>query len=160
MKYLRLATALISFLLISCLYGQDKNVFQHLKQYAGEYKCDEFLSDPILEPVLKKMLGKQYSLFRNNISVVGPINLMGGDLVVSGLAPHQGGEEMSIANVDPITSQVTVGILSQERIQIYTNRKMSKEQFKYLPQSVKDWIKDIEKDKGSISTKLNGITVR
>jgi len=69
--------------------------------------------------------------------VRGAIAYDGGSLVVSGNAPHKGGEEEGVICVNPYSpSLVEAAIFSRGRITVFTTA----EKYEYLSLCVKDWI--------------------
>lgn len=133
---------LIAFSVI--ISAQVQNDFSHFKVFAGEYKSYEVLEDKTLKPILKKLLGKEYQHFTNNLDVIGSVDLISGGIVLEGNASHNGGEEMAKLDVNLYNGVVTAAILSKGKIDIYTDRKGYKKQdpdnYMSLPISIKDWI--------------------
>jgi hypothetical protein len=124
--------------------AQVQNDFSHFKVFAGDYKSYEVLEDKILKPILKKILGKEYQHFINNLDVIGSVDLISGGIALEGNASHKGGEEMAKLDVNLYNGVVTAAIFSKGKIDIYTDRKGYKKQdpdnYMSLPISIKDWI--------------------
>lgn len=137
------AASLFIFLTIT-ISAQVQNDFSHLKVYAGDYKSYEVLEDKKLKPILKKILGKEYQHFINNLDVIGSVDLVSGGIALEGNASHMGGEEMAKLDVNLYNGVVTAAILSNGKIDVYTDRKDYKKQnpdnYMSLPISIKDWI--------------------
>lgn len=75
-------TFLLFVLFASTILAQTKNDFSHLKQYGGDYYSDQVLDDAKVNPILKKMMGKEYKHLRDNLSVTGAVDVISGDLVI------------------------------------------------------------------------------
>lgn len=137
------AAILFVFLTIT-ITAQVQNDFSHFKVFAGEYKSNEVLEDKTLKPILKKILGKEYQHFINNLDVISSVDLISGSIVLEGNASHGGGEEMAKLDVNLYNGVVTAAILSKGKIDVYTDRKDYKKQnpdnYMGLPISIKDWI--------------------
>jgi len=126
------------------LLAQSKNDFTHLKQYGGEYYSDQVLDDAKVNPLLKKMMGKEYQHLRDNLSVTGAVDVIAGAIVIQGNADHKGGEEMAIVDINPYTTVIRAAIFSKGTITVYCSKE-NDEYFKSsdyfsLPISIKDWI--------------------
>jgi hypothetical protein len=137
------AAILFVFLTVT-ISAQVQNDFSHFKVFAGDYKSYEVLEDKKLKPILKKILGKEYQHFINNLDVIGSVDLISGGIVLEGNASHGGGEEMAKLDINLYSGVVTAAILSKGKIDVYTDRKDYKKQdpnnYMSLPISIKDWI--------------------
>jgi hypothetical protein len=137
------AAILFVFLTVT-ITAQIQNDFSHFKVFAGDYKSYDVLEDKKLKPILKKILGKEYQQFINNLDVIGAVDLISGGIVLEGNASHGGGEEMAKLDVNLYSGVVTAAILSKGKIDVYTDRKDYKKQnpdnYMSLPISIKDWI--------------------
>jgi hypothetical protein len=131
-------------LLSVAMFAQVQNDFSRFKVFAGDYKSYEVLEDKTLKPILKKILGKEYQHFTNNLDVIGSVDLISGGIVLEGNASHNGGEEMAKLDINIYSGVVTAAILSKGKIDVYTDRKDYKKQdpdnYMSLPISIKDWI--------------------
>ena len=136
--------AILFVFLTVTITAQMQNDFSHFKVFAGDYKSYEVLEDKILKPILKKILGKEYQHFINNLDVIGSVDLISGGIALEGNASHKGGEEMAKLDVNLYNGVVTAAILSKGKIDVYTDRKSYKKQdtdnYISLPISIKDWI--------------------
>lgn len=134
---------LISLLSVA-IFAQVQNDFSHFKAFAGDYKSYEVLEDKTLKPILKKILGKEYQHFINNLDVIGSVDLISGGIVLEGNASHMGGEEMATLDVNLYNGIVTAAIFSKGKIDVYTDRKdykkNSPDNYMNLPISIKDWV--------------------
>ena len=131
-------------LLVSAMFAQTKNDLSHLKQYGGEYYSEQVLEDAKVNPVLKKMMGKEYKHLRDNLNVTGAVDIIAGAIVIQGNADQNGGEEMAILDINIYSTVIRAAIYSKGKITIYSS-KASDEYFKStdyssIPISIKDWI--------------------
>lgn len=111
--------------------------------YAGEYKTAEVLGDPAVDAALTRLLGSELAHLKRNLGVAGPVDLISSDLVISGNAPHQGGEENAIVDINVYSGAVAAAILSQGKIAIYadTGKTMSGMAYEEaVPLAIKDWL--------------------
>lgn len=137
--------AILFFIFMICsTFAQTKDDFSHLKQFGGDYYSDQVLDDAKVNPILKKMMGKEYKHLRENLSVTGAVDVISGDLVIQGNADHKGGEEMGIFVLNLYSGLIRTAILSNGKITIYCS-KASDEYFKStdfdsLPYSIKTWV--------------------
>lgn len=125
-------------------FAQNKNDFSHFKSFAGDYKSNQILEDKNLKPILKKILGKEYQHFINNLDVMGSVDLISGGIALEGNASHNGGEEMAKLDVTLYNGVVTAALLSKGKIDVYTDRsgykKQDNDNYMNLPISIKDWV--------------------
>lgn len=133
-----------SLFITSLVFAQAKNDFTHLKQYGGDYYSDQVLNDTKVNPLLKKMMGKEYQHLRDNLSVTGAVDVIAGAIVIQGNADHKGGEEMAIIDINLYSTVIRAAIFSKNKITVYCSKE-SDEYFKSndyfsLPVSIKDWI--------------------
>lgn len=111
--------------------------------YTGEYKTAEVLNDPAVAAVLKRLLGSELAHLKRNLGVTGPVDLISCDLVVSGNAPHQGGEENAIVDISVYSGSVAAAILSRGKIAIYADTGKTAAGMEYeeaVPLAIKDWL--------------------
>jgi hypothetical protein len=134
----------VIFLLSTIISAQVQNDFSYFKSFAGDYKSNEILEDKNLKPILKKILGKEYQHFINNLDVIGSVDLISGGIVLEGNASHGGGEEMAKLDINLYSGVVTAAIFTKGKINVYTDRKAYKKQdegnYMNLPISIKDWV--------------------
>lgn len=121
-----------------CIDAQSIKGFDHLKKYVGEYSSEKVLMDKKVNPILKKMMGKEYKHLINNLSVTGPVDLIAGSIVISGNAPHSGGYDMGILDINLYTGKIHAAIYLAGIITIFSSEDTKK--YEYLPISIKDWI--------------------
>lgn len=77
------------------------------------------LAAPAVAASLARLPVSVRAHFERNLDVSGPVDLIGCHLVLSGNAPHLGGEEDAIVDVDLYSGAVTVGIHGRGRTDIY-----------------------------------------
>jgi len=154
------------FIILAALsvFAQNKNDWSHLKQYGGEYYSDQVLDDAKVNPVLKKMMGKEYKHLRDNLSVTGAVDVISGDIVIQGNADHMGGEEMAILDINLYTSVIRTAILSKGKITIYCS-KPNDEYFKStdfdsLPYSIKTWVAVVNYGLENMLKKPTNVTMK
>jgi len=139
-----MTTFMLFIMLASSIFAQSKNDFSHLKQYGGDYYSDQVLDDAKLNPILKKMMGKEYKHLRDNLSVTGAVDVISGDLVIQGNADHKGGEEMAIFDINLPSGIMRAAILSKGKITIYCSKEndeyFKSTDFDSLPYSIKTWV--------------------
>lgn len=94
--------------------------FGHLSGLIGTYDTSRIFDDPEISQKLRSMLGTQMlSRLRQNTRVGGPVAFDGAYIIVSGLAPHLGGEEEGILAIRPSDGAIEVGLLSTNRVYAY-----------------------------------------
>jgi hypothetical protein len=107
--------------------GAEDDTRAMIAQWAGSYDTDAFLRQPAVRAELKKLLG--------------PVDLSGSTLSVSGNAPHMGTEEEAVVcvtpiNMTPIKMLVEAAILSKGIITVYARA----DKYEYATICIKDWI--------------------
>jgi hypothetical protein len=99
------------------------------------YDTDALLREPMVRSELQAIASGQLQKLMQNINVRGPIDIMGGVFVISGNAPHQGGEEGGVVCIHP-HGTVEAATFSKGRVTVYT--KSTK--YDAVMLCVKDWI--------------------
>lgn len=103
----------------------------------GREDSDGLLKEPAVRAELQRVVGNQLPKLIQNINVRGTIAFDGGSLVISGNAPHKGGEEEGVICVNPHSpSLVEAAIFSRGKITVFATA----EKYEYLTLCVKDWI--------------------
>lgn len=135
---------IISVLLAASLFAQKQNDFSHFKNLAGDYKAYDILEDAKLKSILKKMLGKEFNHLVTNLDVMGPVDLIGGNIVLQGNASHKGNEEMALLDINLYSGVVCAAIYSKGKIEIFTDKqnysKSDNNNYMNVPISIKDWL--------------------
>lgn len=114
-----------------------------MQAHAGEYGSAKVLGDPVINDALKRLLGPELVHLQRNLQVSGPVDLISCDLVISGNAEHQGGEENAIVAIDIHTGAIAAAIMSQGEIAIYADTRKTMAGMAYeeaVPLAIKDWI--------------------
>ena len=162
MKYLLFIFVL---LFISNSLAQHVKEFSYLKKYAGEYSSNEILNDKKLKPIILKMMGVEYDHLVSNLSVGGPVDLISGDIVISGNAPHQGGEEMAILDINLYTGIIRAAIYSNNKIIVYSDKQkydefIDKNKYDQLPVSILEWISLVNNQSRQSAGRPKNVTIK
>jgi len=113
---------------------------QKLKQsFAGSADTDAFLRDPGLRAALTLLLGSSMAHLESNLSVRAEVDLVGGQLVLVGNAPHAGTEEEAVLCVAVHDGSVNAAILSAGAITVFTKSV----DYASLPLCIKDWVTQV-----------------
>jgi hypothetical protein len=115
-------------------HAQDKP--PPLRKYVGSPDYPALLKDPVVQPKLQAVVGKQLPALMRNISVSGGVDLVAGALSVNGIAPHKRGEEEGVICVNEFNGTVQAAIVSKGRITVFAKEPS----YDTLMQCVKDWI--------------------
>jgi hypothetical protein len=133
----------IALLAVLLLYGQawaqapDAEAGkQLLREFAGNEDTDALLNHPAVRPQLERLLGEELPHLMRNLDVRGAVDVLSGELVVDGNAPHQGTEEEAVVCVNIYGLEVNAAILSEGAITVYSRQKG----YENLPRCIKDWI--------------------
>lgn len=133
------------FLIPSFAYGQKtgsktsselpENLDTYLKKYP--YPSDFIKRTPNLKKRLMALLGKNYSLFDNNLNLQTPIEKEGNLLIASGAVKYMYGKEESMYVIDLTTRKIHVGLISEEFKEEY---KIFSEDPHNIPKQIQEWI--------------------
>lgn len=110
---------------------------QGLSHYAGSGDTIQLMAEPAVKRRLDALLGLQGPHLQSNLGVVGAVELDACHLVVSGGAPHLGGEEEAIVDIALADGRVTAAILSKRQIALFTDSPAAASQ----PHSILVWIR-------------------
>ncbi len=106
-----------------------------VRRYGGTYETDQLLAEPRVQRELALLLGSEEQHLRRNLFVTGSIDVLGGMLVISGNAAHQGGEEEAVLCIaEPLA--IHGAILTAGRVKVYSRVP----DYEALPLCIKDWI--------------------
>jgi len=106
----------------------------------GWHDSDGLMKEPAVRAELQRVVGNQLPRLMQNINVRGSIDHYGGSLMISGNAPHKGGEEEGVVCVHPHgPGLVEAAIFSKGRITVFATA----EKYEYLTLCVKDWITQV-----------------
>ncbi|MDQ3800630.1 MAG: hypothetical protein M3384_14370 [Acidobacteriota bacterium] len=134
-----------SFFSVDVLAQQKKRVkkqsnstsLKALKNYAGEYANDKVLKNSVLRKLLVGLVGSsKLKTIEHYTTVAGPVDMISGDIVVSGCAPHQCSDKSAVVVAVLATNEVHAAIFENEEIVIYSKQKT----YDYLPEGLKDWV--------------------
>lgn len=110
-----------------------------LFDYVGSYETDQLLADPRVAPPLQRVAGKHLEHLRENINVLGSVDLVSGWLQLAGNAPHAGTEEEGVICINPDRAEVQAAIFSKGKIMVLTEQT----DYMNLPLCIKDWITQV-----------------
>lgn len=111
---------------------------QRLSHYAGSYDTLQLMAEPEVKQRLDAVLGLQAPHLQANLGVTGAVVLDACHLVVSGSAPHKGGEEEAIVDVSLADGRVVAALLSKRQIALFTDNPAASSQ----PRSILVWIRE------------------
>ena len=149
--------------------AQQKNIEQakareaQAKALLGKYTAapgrddsEGLLKEPAVNAELKRVVGNQLPKLMQNTNVRGAIAYDGGSLVVSGNAPHKGGEEEGVICVNPYSpGLVEAAIFSRGKITVFA----AAEKYEYLSLCVKDWITQVNSGHRDRTTQPKNVSV-
>lgn len=114
---------------------------QHVRlfDYVGSYETDQLLADSRVAPLLQQVAGNQLKHLRENLNVLGSVDLVSGWLKLAGNAPHGGTEEEGVICINPDRTEVQAAIFSKGKITVLTEQR----DYMNLPLCIKDWITQV-----------------
>ena len=116
-----------------------KGKLANLAPTIGTYRYDEVLGDARVRQAVEALVPKaELASLKNNLGVHGPIDFIHGYLVLSGNAPHGGGEENASVWININQGKVYVALLRQGKWTLYANET----QFGYLPLELRNTVAD------------------
>ncbi|HJW52314.1 MAG TPA: hypothetical protein VJ501_09910 [Burkholderiaceae bacterium] len=122
----------------------------------GRDDSEGLLKEPAVNAELKRVVGNQLPKLMQNTNVRGAIAYDGGSLVVSGNAPHKGGEEEGVICVNPYSpGLVEAAIFSRGKITVFATA----EKYEYLSLCVKDWITQVNSGHRDRTTQPKNVSV-
>ena len=137
MKQQKILKLILIFSIISISMAEtNKKKLGYLKVYVNTYNDEKIFNDKFVSKSLQKLLGKEKSHLLENLSVRGPIDMISGELVISGIAPHQGGSEEGIVSINIYSGEITAVIYSNKKFKIYTHQN----KYDYLPRSIQNFL--------------------
>ncbi len=109
-----------------------------LKNYVGEDDgWDKAFKNSALRKLLSALAGtRKIETIQHYTTVGGGVDMISGDVVISGCAPHECSDKSAIVIAVLATNEVHAAIFENEEIIIYSKQKT----YDYLPSSLKDWI--------------------
>jgi len=135
-----LRLTLLLTLLVSATAGAqraDPDAGKHLlREYAGSDNSYGLIKSPQIWPQLQRLLGRELRHLQANLDVSGAVDVVGGDLSVSGNAPHQGMVEEAVVCVNTYNLEVSAAIYSKGVVTAYSRSK----NYDDLSRCIKTWI--------------------
>lgn len=111
-----------------------------LLDYAGHDTGERnLLAAPAVAAGLAHLTPAVRQYLVRNLDVGGPIDLVGCHLVLTGNAPHLGGEQDAILDLDLYSEALTVAIHARGRIDIYVDNRPTAPAYRDLPDAVRQW---------------------
>lgn len=106
-----------------------------LKRYAGTDSVKTVLNNPTVKTQLANLLGKKRSVLDHYITVRGDINLIDGNLVIEGCAPHECDQKSGIIIIELQNGNVHAAIFEIDSVSIYSKLK----DYEILPFRLREW---------------------
>ena len=136
--------------------AQAKALLAKYTAAPGRDDSEGLLKEPAVSAELKRVVGNQLPKLMQNTNVRGAIAYDGGSLVVSGNAPHKGGEEEGVICVNPYSpGLVEAAIFSRGKITVFA----AAEKYEYLSLCVKDWITQVNSGHRDRTTQPKNVSV-
>jgi len=132
----------------------DPGAGKHLlREYAGSDNWYALLRNPRIWPQLQRLLGRELRHLQDNLDVTGAVDVVGGDLSVSGNAPHQGTVEEAVVCVNSYTLQVSAAIYSKGYITAYSRAGA----YSDLSRCIKSWITLVNSERRDMITRPRNV---
>jgi hypothetical protein len=113
-----------------------KGEFGYLAKFAGAYRFLPVLDDPHVAKELSRLVGSDLPHLRQNLLVSGPVDMIDGQIVLTGGRPNQTHEERGYVSVNMYDGEVRAAIYSQGQTTIYTEGT----NYEYMENDIKLWI--------------------
>lgn len=113
-----------------------KGALQHLARHIGTYDFEAVLDDPAVRTALAKRTGAQADRIVANLQTRGPIDFIDGHLVLTGLAPHRGGEEEATVWIRIYDGEVRAALLHAGTMTLFAPDR----HFHYLPKLLRAFL--------------------
>jgi hypothetical protein len=110
-----------------------------VRKYANTDLGFRLLRESPVRSALVRLLGDRLQQLEHNLDVSGSVDVIDGSLAVSGIAPHQGGEQEGIVCIVSYDLSVHAAILSGRTIELFTPAAS----YTNVPLCIKDWITQI-----------------
>ena len=108
-----------------------------VKNYVGEIANDKVLKNTAFRKLLISLVGSgKVKTIEHYTTVQGPVDMISGDVVISGCAPHECSDKSAVVVAVLATNEVHAAIFENEEIVIYSKQKT----YDYLPEGLKNWI--------------------
>ena len=136
--------------------AQAKALLAKYTAAPGRDDSEGLLKEPAVRAELQRVVGNQLPKLMQNTNVRGAIAYDGGSLVISGNAPHKGGEEEGVICVNPYSpGLVEAAIFSRGKITVFATA----EKYEYLSLCVKDWITQVNSGHRDRTTQPKNVSV-
>ena len=136
--------------------AQAKALLAKYTAAPGRDDSEGLLKEPAVRAELQRVVGNQLPKLMQNTNVRGSIAYDGGSLVVSGNAPHKGGEEEGVICVNPYSpGLVEAAIFSRGKIMVFA----AAEKYEYLSLCLKDWITQVNSGHRDRTTQPKNVSV-
>lgn len=107
-----------------------KGKLEHLAPTIGTYRIDEVLGDAAVQAALAALLPPDaMAALTTNLGVVGPVDFIGGHLVLTGNRPHHGDADTAAVWIKIYDGTVRVILQRGGDVTLYA----AAERFEYLP---------------------------
>jgi len=110
-----------------------------LRRYVGSPDYPALLKEPKVKAQLDALVGKAMPKLMRNVDVTAEMGLVSGAIVISGNAPHGGGEEEGVICVAEYDGTMQAAILSKGRITVFAKDP----HYENLMICIKDWITQV-----------------
>ncbi|MBA3769512.1 MAG: hypothetical protein H0X08_03270 [Blastocatellia bacterium] len=109
-----------------------------VKRYVGKVANDKVIANPAVRKELIAVMGaRRYRLLDHYTLVQSEVDMISGDVVASGCAPHECMEKSALVIVDIDGRKVHAAIFENPRLTIYSREKT----FDFLPNGLTDWVR-------------------
>jgi hypothetical protein len=133
-----LAIAILAAAPVAEAEGIDwkKGALQHLAPLIGTYDYEVVLEDPAVHAALSRLAGAQLDRIVANLQTRGTIDFIDGHLVLTGLAPHRGGEEEATVWIRIYDGEVRAALLHAGTMTLFAAER----HFHYLPKLLRAFL--------------------
>ena len=108
-----------------------------LKNYVGEIANTKVLKNSAFRKLLIGLVGSSRVKTIEHYTIVqGPVDMISGDVVISGCAPHECSDKSAIVVAVLAMNEVHAAIFENGEIVIYSKQKT----YNYLPEGLKNWV--------------------
>jgi hypothetical protein len=119
---------------------QKAGAWGDLAKYIGLYDYEAVLNDARVKKQLSLILSsEELKHLRQNLNVRSSIGFDAGCLVLSGNAPHKGGQENALVDVCLYKGEVYAAVLSDQKVIVYAHRSVESYE-SVLPRSMRSWV--------------------
>lgn len=116
-----------------------KGKLANLAPTIGTYRYAEVLGDPAVKQSIEELLpNAARATLEKNLETSAPIDFVDGYLVLSGNAPHGGGEESALLWIKIYDGKIHVALQQDRKWTLYANEA----KFEYLPRQLRMTIAD------------------